>query len=142
MSHIAVARTDEEILRCHGVMAELRPHVAADTFVERVRRLEQIKQFRLAFLEDDSQVRAVAGFYFTENLAWGKYLYVDDLVTASTHRSRGAGRQLFDWLLARAQAADCDELHLDSGVQRFGAHRFYLRLRMDITSHHFRLKLR
>jgi hypothetical protein len=31
---------------------------------------------------------------------------------------------------------------LDSGVQRFGAHRFYLRRRMDITSHHFALDLR
>jgi hypothetical protein len=33
-------------------------------------------------------------------------------------------------------------LHLDSGVQRFAAHRFYLARRMDITCHHFALKLR
>jgi hypothetical protein len=31
---------------------------------------------------------------------------------------------------------------LDSGVQRFGAHRFYLRRRMNITSHHFAIDLR
>ena len=29
-----------------------------------------------------------------------------------------------------------------SGVQRFGAHRFYLRHGMNITSHHFQLELR
>ena len=33
-------------------------------------------------------------------------------------------------------------LHLDSGVQRFGAHRFYLASRMDIIAHHFSMKFR
>jgi hypothetical protein len=28
------------------------------------------------------------------------------------------------------------------GVEKFGAHRFYLRNRMNISSHHFSLKLR
>jgi hypothetical protein len=44
-------------------------------------------------------------------------------------------------LVAEARAAGCGELHLDSGVQRFAAHRFYLRERMEIMAHHFRLKL-
>jgi hypothetical protein len=45
-------------------------------------------------------------------------------------------------LLARARAEGCAEFHLDSGVEKFGAHRFYLRNRMNISSHHFSLKLR
>ena len=48
------------------------------------------------------------------------------------------------WLrenLAWARKRECAELHLDSGVQRFGAHRFYLNHRMDITSHHFAIQL-
>ena len=48
---------------------------------------------------------------------------------------------MMDWLVGRAKERGCDELHLDSGVQRYGAHRFYLRYGMDITSHHFRLAL-
>jgi GNAT superfamily N-acetyltransferase len=86
-------------------------------------------------------VRAVAGFRIAEFLAWGRILYVDDLVTASAQRSRGHGQALFDWLVARARANGCAQLHLDSGVQRFDAHRFYLRQRMSITSHHFALQL-
>ncbi|MEH2265848.1 hypothetical protein [Nostoc sp.] len=35
----------------------------------------------------------------------------------------------------------CKHLSLDSGVQRFGAHRFYLMERMKITSHHFGIEL-
>jgi hypothetical protein len=34
----------------------------------------------------------------------------------------------------------CRQLELDSGVQRFGAHRFYLREGFDISSHHFSIE--
>jgi hypothetical protein len=44
-------------------------------------------------------------------------------------------------LRERAIDAGCRSLDLDSGVQRFEAHRFYLRERMNITAHHFDLRL-
>ena len=123
-------------------MAELRPQYGEQAFVEQVRRQQQSCGYELASLEDDGAVQAVAGFRIAEFLAWGTILYVDDLVTTSAVRSLGGGGELFAWLVERARAAGCDELHLDSGVQRFGAHRFYLRQRMEITSHHFSLKLK
>jgi GNAT superfamily N-acetyltransferase len=141
MATIALARTDAEILRCFPVMAQLRPHIPPDQFMERIRR-QQREGYQLAFCEDAGAVQAVAGYRFGEFLAWGKILYVDDLVTAETARSRGFGHRLLAWLVEQAQARGCDELHLDSGVQRFGAHRFYLKERMEITAHHFALKLR
>ena len=76
-----------------------------------------------------------------ENLAWGRFLYVDDLVTDEAWSSHGVGAALLDFLVNIARESGCAELHLDSGVQRFGAHRFYLAQRMDITSHHFSMKL-
>jgi hypothetical protein len=45
------------------------------------------------------------------------------------------------FLVEAARENGCAELHLESGVQRFGAHRFYLANRMDITCHHFGMKL-
>ena len=134
---IDLAETDEEILDCHAVIAELRPHVGRRELLESV-RLQQREGYGLLALREGSDVAAVAGFRVAHNLAWGRYLYVDDLVTAERRRSAGHGRRLMDWLLDHARGAGCDELHLDSGVQRFGAHRFYLRWGMDITSHHFR----
>ena len=88
------------------------------------------------------RVVAVAGFRLIEMLAWGKGLYVDDLVTDSSQRSRGYGEALMRWLIDHARQHGCEELHLDSGVQRFDAHRFYLAQRMKISSHHFALDLR
>lgn len=87
-------------------------------------------------------MKAVAGFRISECLAWGRFLYVDDLVASANDRSKGYGGTLFDWLVAYARDAGCDEFHLDSAVHRFAAHRFYLNKRMAIEAHHFGLKLR
>ena len=138
---IALAETETDIARCFPVMAELRPHLTAGDFVPRVRR-QQAAGYRLAYLEDSGVVRAVAGYRYLDTLSWGRTLYVDDLVTAEAARSQGYGGRLFDWLVAQARQNNCDALHLDSGVQRFGAHRFYLARRMDIIAHHFALKLK
>ena len=138
---ISLAETESDIARCYPVMVELRPHLSASEFASRVRK-QQGTGFQLAYLEEAGEVRAVTGFRYLETLAWGKILYVDDLVAAPAQRSRGHGGQLFDWLVAQAKQNNCDEFHLDSGVQRFGAHRFYLTRRMDIICHHFALKLK
>ena len=135
---IGLAESDEDILACHAVLVELRPHVGYRALLERV-RLQEREGYRLLVLREGPDVAAVAGFRVAHNLAWGRFLYVDDLVTAERRRSAGHGQRLMDWLLDHARGAGCDELHLDSGVQRFGAHRFYLRWGMDITSHHFRV---
>jgi GNAT superfamily N-acetyltransferase len=137
---IAVARTDTEIARCFPVMAQLRPHLSEARFVEQVRR-QAAAGYQLAYLEADGAVRSVAGFRVLEMLAFGKMLYVDDLVTREDARSRGYGGELFDWLVEQARANECRQLQLDSGVQRFGAHRFYLTKRMAISSHHFSLTI-
>ena len=137
---IALAKTDAEISRCYPVIHELRPHLSAADFLNRAKH-QMAQGYRLAFLEAEGEIRSVAGYRTAETLCWGKFLYVDDLVTRTADQRTGYGGKLFDWLLAEAAREACEQLHLDSGVQRFGAHRFYLNKGMDITSHHFALKL-
>ena len=140
MQSIAYAISNADIERCFPVMAELRPHLKESEFVDRVRRLEA-SGYRLIFLENDGTVKSVAGVRVSENLAWGKFLYVDDLVTRDSDGGQGFGGALLDWLFERAKAEGCQQFHLDSGVHRFEAHRFYFKKRMAITCHHFALKL-
>jgi GNAT superfamily N-acetyltransferase len=123
------------------VMKQLRPQFDADRYVEQVKRQQKASGYMLAALIENGEVRSAAGYRFSEALAWGKYLYVDDLITDENYRSHGYGQQLFDWLVTEARNRDCDVFHLDSGVQRHAAHRFYLRKGMDITSHHFQMCL-
>lgn len=137
---IALARTPEQIGRCSSVMRELRPQVKAIDFAARV--LQQQKEgYQLAYLELDRKVRSVAGFRIFNLLFSGRTLYIDDLVTQESDRSRGFGATLFDWLVEYAKQNSCEYLTLDSGVQRFAAHRFYLKRGMEVSSHHFQLKL-
>jgi GNAT superfamily N-acetyltransferase len=141
-NRIKIAETDEEVAGCFPLMAELRPHIITEEeFVSRVGRQNSLGGYQLIFLEDEEKVRAVAGVRIFECLAFGKLMRVDDLVTVARDRSKGYGQTLFDWLVEYAKENGCAELHLDSGVQRFRAHRFYLRNRMEINCHHFRLPL-
>lgn len=135
------AITDSEIERCFNVLAELRPHLMQDDFLATVRAMEE-DGFCLAFIEQDNQVVAAAGFRIYSNLFMGKHCYVDDLVTAEAHRSKGFGQQMIDWLRAEAQAADCKWFHLDSGTQRDQAHKFYFAQGFNIASYHFSEELR
>ncbi|MBA2671589.1 MAG: GNAT family N-acetyltransferase [Gemmatimonadetes bacterium] len=125
METIRLARSEAEIRGCFPVMRQLRTHLRETDFVDTIRR-QQTGGYLLAYLESDGSVRAVAGYRFIDNLYSGRLLYVDDLSTDEAVRSRGHGGRLFDWLVERAREEGCNTLELDSGVQRFDAHRFYL----------------
>jgi GNAT superfamily N-acetyltransferase len=74
----------------------------------------------------------------SENLAWGRHLYVDDLVTLPEARSNGCGAVLLAWLSKLAESEGAGELHLDSGTGRTDAHRFYEREGLKVSSYHFK----
>jgi len=136
MAEIIKINTEDEIQACFIVLAQLRPHIKAEEFVERVLAQYQ-RGYQLVALLDESSVMAVAGYHISENLAWGKFLYIEDFVTNQKNRSHGFGKQLLDWLHDEARKQGCTQLHLDSGVQRKDAHRFYQREGMTFASHHY-----
>lgn len=137
---IRVAADAVDVRACYAVVAQLRPHLSEADFVAQVAR-QQREGYVLARLAEGGHVRAVAGFRIMEMLVSGRHMYVDDLVTDEAARSRGYGARLLEWLAQHARAAGCRELQLDSGVQRTGAHRFYFRQGMYISSFHFRQRL-
>lgn len=138
---VQYATCDASIRACYPVMAQLRPHLQEAAFIAQVQRQMANHDYRLAYLRHDGQVAAVSGFRFVEYLAWGKALYVDDLVTSSTARKLGLAGQLLDHLIGLAQESGCQQFHLDSGVQRHDAHRLYLGRKLQISSHHFSMVL-
>jgi GNAT superfamily N-acetyltransferase len=71
----------------------------------------------------------------------GKHLYVEDLVTSAQARSQGVGSAMMGWLITYGKAENCTVVHLDSGVQRHAAHKFYLNQGMSIACYHFVLDI-
>jgi len=139
---IVLANEEQEILDCYPVMAELRPHIKPEDFLSKVKKLAENANFQMVYLTDDGGVKAVAGFRISEWLGGGKYLEIEDLVTAGGSRSKGYGGLLFDWLVNHATENECDQLRLVSHVKRFDAHRFYLTKRMIIEAHYFSMPLK
>lgn len=111
-----------------GLSDELFRQITSDGYAQGLRYI-------VAYSADGKAV-AAAGFrvLFTSR---GRILYVDDLVTAASERSRGVAAAVMNELLRRARLAKCDRLELDSGVTNSSAHRFYLRNRLDIRAFHF-----
>ena len=142
MPQVHLARADTDLVRCFPVIKQLRPHLTESGFVEQAKRQGAQGGYQIAVVEAAGVVTSVAGFRLSEGLVDGKFLYIDDLVTDEAQRSRGYGDHLFDWLVNHAREQGCAVLGLESGVQRFDAHRFYLRKRMRISSYHFALPLR
>ena len=133
--------TDEDILAGRRVMRQLRPQITEDAYLSTVRRMMQTDGYLQAAVFEGHTVVAVAGYRFMEMLYAGKTLYVDDLNTDDTRRSRGHGKMLMDWLKNEAKSRGCVQLQLDSGVQREQTHRFYFREGLAINCYHFRIDL-
>jgi GNAT superfamily N-acetyltransferase len=139
--NILHATFDAEIASLFPVFKALRPHLVEAEFVARVRR-QQAEGYRLSYLRDAEGAVAAAGYRRLEFLAWGRVLYVDDLITLPEKRGAGYAGALMDWLIAHAREQGCDELHLDSGYQRHDAHRLYLKKGLQLGCHHFSMKLK
>ena len=126
----------------HQAMCALRTtYEGEERFVEHVDGVLRPAGYRLlgAFLSARESPVAVAGFRVGDNLAWGHYLYVDDLSTALEARRQGLAGALLEWLIEEGRRLGCGQLHLDSGVgpERFDAHRLYHNQGLSIYSHHF-----
>jgi predicted N-acetyltransferase YhbS len=140
MTQIHLVTDPDLIKRCAAVLRELRTVLTEDQIIDRVQH-QMTDGYRLVCVESAGSVASVAGYRILRNLAYGKFLYVDDLVTRADQKRTGHAGQLIEWLCEHARDQGCSFLVLDSGVQRFEAHRFYLAHQMDITAHHFARKL-
>ena len=121
------AEDDAEIAACFPVMRALRPHLAdAAELVARVGRQRAAGYRLLAAWRGDTPV-ALAGYRFEENLVHGRFVYVDDLVTAEGERGHGLGARLLDAVAAEGRQQGCDRLVLDTALDNVLAHRFYYR---------------
>ncbi|WP_088102090.1 GNAT family N-acetyltransferase [Halalkalibacter urbisdiaboli] len=141
MARVERIKTESEILSTFATVNQLRPHLTKDGYVKTIKRLMDTYEYTLVAVIEEAQVKAVAGYRLSESLAWGKYLYVDDLITDKASRRIGYAQLLWDWLYLEADKHECEQFHLDSGVNRHEAHRFYLKTGLAITCHHFEMNV-
>ena len=134
LSHID---NERDCLACFDVMRELRPHLlSAQAFAEQVRR-QAGQGFRLLAAWQGDQVVALAGYRIQESLLYGRFLYVDDLVSAASARGHGLGGKLIEAVREEAKRQGCAHLVLDTGLDNSLAQRFYFRQGLLSEGLHF-----
>jgi GNAT superfamily N-acetyltransferase len=130
MSHQIDIRTVEQaadIAACHDVMAELRPHLKdVDSFVQQVMRQRE-RGYRLSAAWSNDRVIGATGYRLQENLLYGSFVFVDDLVVHHDFRSHGIGAQLLSTARDYARQQGCRQFVLDTGLHMPHAQRFYFR---------------
>lgn len=67
---IRLAESATEVERCCPVLGELRPQLSGEELLERVRR-RRADGYALAYVEDNGEVKAVAGYRVAESLGLG-----------------------------------------------------------------------
>jgi GNAT superfamily N-acetyltransferase len=135
-----LAPGDPGLTEVYPVLKELRTHLSESVFFALYEEGYQ-EGYRVVGLFHEGECRAVAGYHLSHGFMHGRFMYIDDLVTADRYRSHGYGSALNDYLLEKAKHAGCSSVQLDSGTQRTDAHRFYFRDGYVITSFHFLHKL-
>ncbi len=118
-------KTQEEILHAFPVMKQLRTHLNEVTYLDLVKEAQEKEDYHMFALYDNGEIVAVVGFQPMITLYYGKYLWVCDLVTDSTKRSKGHGEKLLSHVHEWAKANHYETVALSSGLQRTEAHRFY-----------------
>ncbi|MBH1964111.1 MAG: GNAT family N-acetyltransferase [Comamonadaceae bacterium] len=134
---LSLIDTEQDYVACFNVMHELRPHLRdAASFAAQARRQAE-QGYRLLAAWQGHQVMGVAGYRIQENLIYGRFLYVDDLVATAAARSQGLGGVLIEALRETARQQDCAHFVLDTGLGNALAQRFYFRQGLLSKGMHF-----
>uniref|UniRef100_UPI001576E5BF GNAT family N-acetyltransferase n=1 Tax=uncultured Caballeronia sp. TaxID=1827198 RepID=UPI001576E5BF len=105
-----------ELAAAFSVMQELRPHLTtSDAFARQVNR-QFAQGYRLLAANHGEAPVGLAGYRFVENLIYGRFVYVDDLVVTSRLQRSGVGGELLAQVRRIAQEAGCDHFVLDTGL--------------------------
>jgi GNAT superfamily N-acetyltransferase len=125
MSIIRELSTEMDWLAAYPVMKQLRTHLSQERFLELTREATVSEGYKLAALYEEGKIMAVTGFMPMITLYNGKSIWVCDLVTDSSVRSKGYGEKLLNYVETWAKNNGYDIISLSSGLQRLDAHRFY-----------------
>jgi GNAT superfamily N-acetyltransferase len=118
-------QSQNEILAAFPIMKQLRTHLDEKMYLDLVLDAKGEDSYRLFALIDEGEIVAVTGFKPMITLYYGRFVWVCDLVTDTTKRSKGYGEKLLAFVHEWALENNYTSVALSSGLQRTNAHRFY-----------------
>lgn len=131
----------QDLAASFELMRVLRPHLpSVEAYVAQLLRQNE-QGYRLLAVRDSERVVGLAGYRELENLLYGRFVYVDDLVVSPDLQRSGLGAQLLNAVREQARQRDCEHLVLDTGLHMSLAQRFYFRQGLLAHGMHFTQRL-
>lgn len=123
------------------LMRELRPQLVDAQAYQRQLQRQAAQGYRLLAACVAGELVGLAGYRELENLLYGRFVYVDDLVVQPGCQRGGLGAQLLAAVRAEAVQRGCAHLILDTGLHMPLAQRFYFRQGLLARGLHFAERL-
>jgi ribosomal protein S18 acetylase RimI-like enzyme len=119
------------------LMRQLRPHLNdAVVYTGQLIRQSQAGYVLLGAFRDE-RVAGLIGFRESENLLYGRFIYVDDLIVDPAQRHSGLGGRLLSAARDEARKRGCAHFVLDTGLHMALAQRFYFHEGLLAKGMHF-----
>jgi len=127
LRRLFVVETHSDLDRCYPIMKELRPHLSSSDYHAIYQAAKNEGDYKIAAIEDGGQILALMGYRILHDYVRGKHVYVDDLVSTESARSKGLGAELLRFAESIARQNDCKVLRLCTGVENVRGVEFYER---------------
>ncbi len=114
----------KELDVAYNCVKELRTKLTYDEFEDLVYAMRH-QEYKMFGIFERGELVTFAGMSILVNLYHKRHLYLYDLVTSSSFRSKGYGKTMLEYLYDYAKIQNCENIVLSSAFTREDAHRFY-----------------
>jgi ribosomal protein S18 acetylase RimI-like enzyme len=122
------------MIRIYQLLKELREDLNYDEFLLRYQMAKEANGYEFIYLEENNEIVALLGYRILVDFLHGRHLYIDDLVTQETHRSKGLGAKLLKMSEEIAREKKCNIIRLCTGIANEQGKNFYEKNRMSLRA--------
>lgn len=135
------AKDKNDLERFYPVMKELRKDLSYPDYLNIYENAKATDGYEIVAIESDKKVLAVMGYRVLHDFVHGKHLYIDDLVSTESHRSKGLGAKLLSYAEDLAREFGCKGLRLCTGIENEMGKKFYERHGWNLRAVAYKKKL-
>ncbi|MEH7458178.1 GNAT family N-acetyltransferase [Bacillus sp. JJ1127] len=139
--NIREVKTEAQLHEVLPVLQQLRTALSKEEVSSLFQQMKEENYKLFSLCNNEDEVVSLAGVAVCTNFYNKKYVFVYDLVTAESHRSKGYGKVLLLYIEKWGIEKGCSSIVLTSAFSRVDAHRFYEREGYDKVSYSFHKEL-
>lgn len=133
---LQILTSKPEMLPHYPLIRQLSPGVSEERYGHLLDDM-LVHGYRMVAVFEDGICVGLSGIWVATKIYSGRYLELDNVVVAETHRSKGIGKVLTGFIEQLAQAEGCETLMLDAYLENAKAHAFYEREGFTKRGYHF-----